>query len=93
MITALGLLILALMGTPLFIVIATGALLGFYFSDIDLQAIPIEYYRIINETAKERLGGLHSAKSLMVTVDFAEIEKLHPSGLRVEVFRSRQSPQ
>jgi aspartate racemase len=36
----------------------------------------IEYYRIINETAKSKLGGLHSAKSLMVTVDFAEIEKL-----------------
>lgn len=36
----------------------------------------IEYYRIINETAKEKLGGLHSAKSLMMTVDFAEIEKL-----------------
>ena len=36
----------------------------------------IEYYRIINETAKEMLGGLHSAKSLMVTVDFAEIEKM-----------------
>lgn len=36
----------------------------------------IEYYRIINQTAKEKLGGLHSAKSLMVTVDFAEIEKL-----------------
>lgn len=36
----------------------------------------IEYYRIINETAKEKLGGLHSAKSLMLTVDFAEIEKL-----------------
>lgn len=36
----------------------------------------IEYYRIINETVKEKLGGLHSAKSLMVSVDFAEIEKL-----------------
>ncbi len=36
----------------------------------------IEYYRIINETAKEKLGGLHSAKSMMVSVDFAEIEKL-----------------
>jgi aspartate racemase len=36
----------------------------------------IEYYRIINETVKEKLGGLHSAKSLMATVDFAEIEKL-----------------
>jgi aspartate racemase len=36
----------------------------------------IEYYRIINKTTKAKLGGLHSAKSLMVTVDFAEIEKL-----------------
>jgi aspartate racemase len=36
----------------------------------------IEYYRIVNETTKEKLGGLHSAKSLMITVDFAEIEKL-----------------
>jgi aspartate racemase len=36
----------------------------------------IEYYRIINEITKQKLGGLHSAKSLMVTVDFAEIEKL-----------------
>ena len=34
----------------------------------------IEYYRFINEPAKEKLGGLHSAQSLMVTVDFAEIE-------------------
>jgi len=36
----------------------------------------IEYYRIINETTKSRLGGLHSAKSLMVSVDFAEVEVL-----------------
>lgn len=36
----------------------------------------IEYYRIINETAKMKLGGLHSAKSIMYSVDFAEIEKL-----------------
>ena len=36
----------------------------------------IEYYRIINETAREKLGGLHSAKSLMYSVDFAEIEIL-----------------
>ncbi|MBU0501304.1 MAG: TRAP transporter large permease subunit [Gammaproteobacteria bacterium] len=46
MFLTLGLLILALLGTPLFIVIATGAILGFYLSDIDLQAIPIEYFRI-----------------------------------------------
>ncbi len=36
----------------------------------------IEYYRIINETVRQRLGGLHSAKSLIYSVDFAEVEKL-----------------
>ena len=36
----------------------------------------IEYYRIINETVRDELGGLHSARSIMVSVEFAEIEKL-----------------
>ncbi|TCO80094.1 aspartate/glutamate racemase family protein [Marinisporobacter balticus] len=36
----------------------------------------LEYYRILNETVKERLGGLHSTKSLMYSVDFEEIEIL-----------------
>lgn len=36
----------------------------------------IEYYRIINEATKNKLGGLHSAKSVMYSVDFAEIEAL-----------------
>ncbi|WP_008318357.1 aspartate/glutamate racemase family protein [Leptolyngbya sp. PCC 6406] len=36
----------------------------------------IEYYRIINEVTKSKLGGLHSAKSVMFSVDFAEIETL-----------------
>ncbi len=36
----------------------------------------IEYYRIINETVREQLGGLHSAKSIMYSVEFAEIEAL-----------------
>ena len=40
----------------------------------------IEYYRIINETAKAKLGGLHSAKSIMYSVDFAEIEILQHQG-------------
>jgi len=40
----------------------------------------IEYYRIINETMREKLGGLHSAKSVMVSVDFAEIEVLQHRG-------------
>jgi aspartate racemase len=40
----------------------------------------VEYYRIINEATKAKLGGLHSAKSLMVSVDFAEIEVLQHQG-------------
>jgi aspartate racemase len=40
----------------------------------------IEYYRIINETVRARLGGLHSAKSIMYSVDFAEIEALQQQG-------------
>lgn len=39
-----------------------------------------EYYRIINETARERLGGLHSAQSLMYSFDFAEVEELQHAG-------------
>jgi aspartate racemase len=40
----------------------------------------IEYYRIVNETAKAKLGGLHSAKSIMVSVDFADVEILQHEG-------------
>jgi aspartate racemase len=40
----------------------------------------LEYYRIINETVKEKLGGFHSAKSIMYSVDFAEIEHLQHQG-------------
>lgn len=40
----------------------------------------LEYYRIINETVKARLGGLHSAKSLMFSFDFDEIEALQMTG-------------
>lgn len=36
----------------------------------------LEYYRLLNELARERLGGLHSARSVMLSVDFAEIERL-----------------
>ncbi|MEX2720253.1 MAG: aspartate/glutamate racemase family protein [Candidatus Wukongarchaeota archaeon] len=39
-----------------------------------------EYYRIINETVKETLGGFHSAKIIMYSVDFEEIEKLQHQG-------------
>lgn len=40
----------------------------------------LEYYRILNETVKERLGGLHSAKCILHSVDFAEIEELQHAG-------------
>ena len=36
----------------------------------------IEYYRILNETTKSKLGGLHSAKCIIYSVDFAEVEAL-----------------
>ncbi len=36
----------------------------------------LEYYRLINEGIKARLGGLHSARCVLVSVDFAEIEEL-----------------
>ena len=39
-----------------------------------------EYYRLINEIVRERLGGLHSADCLMRSVDFAEIERLQRDG-------------
>lgn len=39
-----------------------------------------EYYRLINQEVKERLGGLHSARSVMLTVDFAEIEAMQQAG-------------
>lgn len=40
----------------------------------------IPYYRQINETIKQRLGGLHSAKILLYSVDFQEIEALQREG-------------
>jgi aspartate racemase len=36
----------------------------------------LEYYRIINESVKEKLGGLHSADCILCSFDFAYIEKL-----------------
>ncbi len=40
----------------------------------------IPYYRHINECVRERLGGLHSARLLLYSVDFAEIETLQHRG-------------
>ena len=38
------------------------------------------YYRWINEGVRDRLGGLHSARIVMVSVDFAEIEAMQVDG-------------
>ena len=39
-----------------------------------------EYYRLINEATRDRLGGLHSADCLLRSVDFAEVERLQRTG-------------
>lgn len=40
----------------------------------------ISYYRIINEIVKKQLGGFHSAKCLLYSVDFEEIERYQANG-------------
>ena len=40
----------------------------------------VPYYRIVNETIKERLGGLHSAKVVLYSVDFHDIERMQHAG-------------
>jgi len=44
-----------------------------------------EYYKLINQLTREKLGGNHSAKSVMVSVDFAEVEPMMESGKWNEV--------
>jgi aspartate racemase len=39
-----------------------------------------EYYRLTNQMVRDRLGGLHSARLLLSSVDFAEIEQLQVAG-------------
>ena len=40
----------------------------------------VTYYQIVNEVVKEKLGGLHSAKVLLYSVNFAEIEAYQANG-------------
>ena len=40
----------------------------------------LPYYRLVNETVRNRLGGLHSAKLVLYSVDFHQIERLQHSG-------------
>ncbi len=44
----------------------------------------VPYYRIINRIVGERLGGLHSAKMVVYSVDFHEIERFQHAGRWVE---------
>lgn len=39
-----------------------------------------QYYRLLNEGVRERLGGLHSAPLVLASVDFAEVERLQVAG-------------
>jgi len=39
-----------------------------------------EYYRLANELVRERLGGLHSARIVLASVDFADVEALQVAG-------------
>jgi len=40
----------------------------------------VVYYRLINEAIRDRLGGLHSAKLILYSVDFHDIEVLQRAG-------------
>lgn len=40
----------------------------------------LEYYRIVNQTIKEKLGGFHSAKCILYSVNFEEVEKRQHQG-------------
>jgi aspartate racemase len=40
----------------------------------------IEYYRLVNEVVRERLGGLHSADCVLRSIDFAPMERLQHAG-------------
>lgn len=40
----------------------------------------VEYYRLLNEFTRQRLGGLHSAECVMHSVDFADIEEMQSEG-------------
>jgi aspartate racemase len=46
-----------------------------------------EYYRLINQGVRSRLGGQHSARSLMYSVDFHDVEVLQREGLWEEAGR------
>lgn len=40
----------------------------------------VPYYRLLNEGVRQQLGGLHSAKCILVSVDFHDIERMQQAG-------------
>ena len=50
-----------------------------------------EYYRLANELVRDRLGGAHSARCLLASVDFADIEALQQRGDWAEAARQLQT--
>jgi len=44
----------------------------------------VPYYRLINESVRDRLGGLHSARIILFSVDFHDVERLQHAGLWLE---------
>ena len=53
----------------------------------------ISYYSIINEYIKEKLGGLHSAKIILYSVEFDEIEKCQSSGSGIKAVKFLETKQ
>lgn len=54
-----------------------------------------EYYRLLNELTRDRLGGLHSAPLVLYSVDFAAIERLQADGRWTEageILAARRGP-
>jgi len=48
----------------------------------------VPYYRIVNEAVRERLGGLHSARAILYSVDFEDLEPLMRTGRWDEIGRA-----
>jgi aspartate racemase len=47
----------------------------------------LEYYRLLNEGVQERLGGLHSARCILYSVNFEDVQRLEHAGERERLAR------
>ena len=52
----------------------------------------VPYYRIVNEVVRERLGGLHSAKVLLHSVDLKRSRRARPRGAGMTARKSSRAP-